>query len=312
MLAIGGAAAIALGVVQTTDTMAANTDSTTARASQIATQNFFPVLAPINPGYSTPGTCFGGNATLKWQAAAGTPTDQLWQIEEWGDSGTRLMWTSPLLGASTRERQTGLESGGGSTHEYRIYGVNASTNERSTGYVSVYFWKDNGRCGYSKGTAAEGPFNISTWQQTTSYTPADGEVVLNRQTSDRSKFNAPADAKVSESTAPEPPTEATEPSTAESTESSAPSSDPDAPSSSEVPKPPRTEESTPPSTEADKITFGIGLAGDKKALLIYRDGTQICDFPLTEGDTPSINGNTVSVTNGSTVKTVNPKTCTLS
>ncbi|GEE00132.1 hypothetical protein nbrc107696_05780 [Gordonia spumicola] len=308
LLAIGGAAAVAVGALSTTDTLAANNDAVSANTSQIASQNFFPVRAPVNPSYSTPGTCFGGNATLKWQAASGTPADQLWQIEEWGNSGTLLMWTSPNLVASTRERQTGMENNGGSTHEYRVYGVNATTNERSTGYVSIYFYRDGGRCNYSKGTATEGPVNITTWQETTDYTPFDSEEVINVQRSNRAAFEPPADASTSPSSTA--PTTSSKPSSTEAPSST--SSTPSAPSSE---APTSTEESKAPTTssaEADKITYGVGIAGTTKKLIIYKNGTEICDFDMAEGDTPSSNGNTVSVTNGSTVKTVNPKTCTLS
>lgn len=42
LLAVGGAAAIALGAVQTADTMAAGTDAANAEATQVASENFTP------------------------------------------------------------------------------------------------------------------------------------------------------------------------------------------------------------------------------------------------------------------------------
>lgn len=307
LLAIGGAAAVIVGgAIQTTDTLAANNDAVSANTSQIASQNFFPVYAPVNPGYSTPGTCFGGNATLSWQPAPGTPGDQKWQIEEWGDGGTNLMWTSGFLNAGDRSRQTGMESGGGSTHEYRIYGINATTSERSTGYSSVYFWRDNGRCGYSKGTSAEGPVNISTWQQTTSYTPFDAEEVTNRQTVNRSRFNAPADASTTpKSTAPSSTSETAEPSTSETAEPS---------TSSTKPSTPPTSESTETSTEKEpvKITGGV-VAGTESKFVVSQNGVETCRGDKDPTDVVNVGGNEVTLTTADgAVKKVDPDTCKVS
>ncbi|MEJ9078642.1 hypothetical protein WKY82_09500 [Gordonia malaquae] len=295
VLAIGGAAAVAIGAIQTTDTLAAENDTVNANTSQIASQNFFPVLAPINPDYSNTGWC-GGNPTLKWAAAAGTPADQKWVMEEWGDGGTNLMWTSNLL--TSTSRQTGMEGGGGGTHEYRIFGVNATTNERSTGYVSIYTWRNNGSCGRPEGTAKEGPVNITSWQQTTSYTPFDAEEVINPPSLNRSKFNAPSDTATAKSTAPssesadptasEPSTSVTTPSTSETTESSAPNA-------------------------PVKITAAAAAAGTASGFIVYHDGVEKCSGEKAETDIVSFGNNHVTLTTADgAVKNVDVNTCEVS
>lgn len=320
MLAMGGAAAVAVGIAATSDTLAANTDNVTARTSQIATQNFFPVVTATKPQYNNglAGGC--GGVDIWWEAGANTPSGQKYQIEEWGNSGTTLMWTGHN---STNTWYNGWNNsgGGGGTHEVRIFGVNATTNERSTGYISFYIFSNS--CGKGRVSDTQGQTAVTNWQETTNFTPADTEVV----TGFAAKVGAgdvlaqrSAKSVAEPSTSAAPSSEAPKPSVTESAESSAPSpstSESAESSASSAPSSTPSESTQPSVSEAAPtgvISYGVGIAGSNKGLIIYKDGVEICDFPMAAGDQPSSNSetNTVSVTNGGNVKTVKPETCTLS
>ncbi|QRY62025.1 hypothetical protein JVX90_16720 [Gordonia sp. PDNC005] len=288
LLAIGGAAAVAVGAFSTTDTLAAENDTVNANTSQIASQNFFPVLAPTNPSYSNTGWC-GGNPTLKWAASPNTPADQRWIMEEWSENGGSLMWTSAEL--TSTSRQTGMESGGGGTHVYRIYGLNNTTKERSTGYVSIYVWRNNGSCGRPEGTATEGRTAVTTWQETTSHTPFDAEEVINPPSLNRSKFNAPTDTQTPKSTAPSSESASVEPS---------------------APSEPSPTESSAPKAPV-KITAASAAAGAASGFIIYHDGVEKCSGPKAETDIVNFGNNHVTLTTADgAVKNVDVNTCEVS
>lgn len=57
------------------------------------------------------------------------------------------------------------------------------------------------------------------------------------------------------------------------------------------------------------VTIGISVRGDDRLLTVSRDGVEQCTAPLEPGDVPSVNGDTVALTNGGSVKTVDTTTC---
>ncbi len=310
MLAIGGAAAVAVGVVQTTDTLAANTDAVVADASQIATQNYFPTPLPSSISCSESGLAGFKKANVSWPSAGPGMT---YRVTLWNESLTSaskgpsyqtgtgwtlsvnydLSWNNYVLTVQTVNTESGT------TDANRIY---------SSGFRRITLGSNGQRNGTCQGGA--GVSANQTWEDQTAFTPSAPAQRGVDSLSRTAKLASPSSSTTTSEPAPSSQTSETPPQPSSSTtpsEAPAPSDQPGAPSTGSP------EPTTPPaSAEADKITFGVGVAGKAKALLVYRNGIEICDFELHEGDTPSINGNIVSVTNGGSVKTVNPKTCTLS
>ncbi|OYD66698.1 hypothetical protein [Rhodococcus sp. OK302] len=70
LIAIGGAAAIALGVAQATGTLAVSTDAVNSTGAQVATGNFFPTPLPASIDCDTSGTAnWDAKAKVTWPSA---------------------------------------------------------------------------------------------------------------------------------------------------------------------------------------------------------------------------------------------------
>lgn len=289
MLALGGAAAVVAGAFASTDTLAASTDSGTANVSQIASDNFFPTPVPTWMNCSTGGS----RANLSWENMG---PQYKYRIEQWKNNSS-FLWSQDQTGTSYAYNTGGT----GQSDRVRIRTINTVTNDVSDGYIS---WSVYSATIFATSCSAGFPQeNVTSWQQQSTWTPGAPQ---NRSAA--SGADKPVAAKAAPSSTPET---AEEPST-EPTPSAEPSETP-APSTTETPETPSTTPSpTEPAEDTSKVTIGIGVAGDEKVLIVSRDGEEVCHTTLEEGDQPSINGNTVTIQNGGTVKTVDTATCAVS
>lgn len=322
MLAFGGIAAVAIGTVATTDTLAASTDTATAQVPQIASENFFPAPLPAgNPSCSESGSAGFHKATVSWPSVGAGYKYRLtlWNeaatsVSSWGswyqtgtswtlDVNYNLAWANYTLTVQTVNVSSGQTD---------------TTRETSSGWVMHKVGSNNQRNATCQGGA--GRKANATWEDASTWSPASP---LARGKSTMGKV-LPLKAPQSTETSTVPSTSATssanpsaepEKGTETPSETAVPSTTTtEAPSTTETPttttnKAPATSEST---ADKAKITIGIGLAANEKVLLVYRDGEEVCHTPLAEGDQPSMNGGTVVIQNGDTVKKVNTTTCAVS
>lgn len=310
MLTLGGAAVMVGGAVAGTDTLAATTDSATAAVSQIATQNFFPtpLTASVTCTTNQPGTITTARAVISWDAVPGATGYRMELVRR--SNGT--VKSAEDVGAGTTSIG-GISDSGREGLYARVYTKNGDAI--SSGYrvsntgMSFKDWvSGRTQCEGSTGTNLPN----QEWEDQSEWTPAVAQALAKSGKAMANPFVPEAVEAADETEASEAPesTEAPEPS--ESTE-------PEAPAESTAP-----ESSTPPSSSSPapapststpaepKVTIGIGVSGSEKVLLISHDGEEVCYTPLGEGDEPSINGNTVVISNGNTVKTVNTDTCAVS
>lgn len=325
MLAVGGAAAIAFGAVQTADTMAADTDAASAKATQIASQNFFPAVAPTSPNYSSPsgGLCTPLKTDISWSAFTGTPAGQKYILEERKNSGTERVWTGSIDGtdvASTTMSYNGWTNSSGNslneTREIRVFAVNPTTNERSTGYISFYIYRNS--CGKYVVSDTEGRVNVTNWQDSTSWNPGTPEVVSESGTGP----NLFSRTNVEETKEAEKPTEeSAKPSETETAKPSEEPSETSKPSETETPdtSTPETTNPKPSTTEpsetetAPEITVSVGAAGAASGFTIYKDGVESCSNDKAPTDNVSVgNGEVTLTTADNAVKKVDPDTCKVS
>lgn len=305
LFAVGGAAAIALGVMQTADTMAAGTDAANAKATQIASQNFTPV--PVVTGISCSGAS-GSKATLSWTS----PGPEYWfRVERTGG------------GSSTWSGETSTSSYGGiplpysvgkTTYTVRVYTRYGQNGELSTGYAQwdIANWSGVTYC-TTNGGWNQGTHGVSDWQQATNWTPGV-----------QSRMSAPGPAPAPQLKEPTPPsttassTPSAEPSTPASStsETSAPSTSAPETSAPETSAPkttaPSTTESSTPAPEP-KITISVGAAGQATGFTVYKDGVESCNADKAPTDIVNVGGNQVTITtaDGAVLK-VDPNTCALS
>lgn len=305
LLAVGGAAAIALGAVQTADTMAAGTDAANAEATQVASENFTPV--PVVTGISCSGAA-GSKATLSWTS----PRPGLWfKVERTG--GGSSTWTGetsvPSYGSIPLPYSVGK-----TTYNVRVYTKYGQNGEVSTGYAQwdIANWSGVTYC-TTNGGWNQGTHGVSDWQETTNWTPG---------VQSRMPKQSPAPA----SPVNESPRESTPPSNTLTTPSEKPTAPSTEPSETETPETPETETSTPetstpkPSTPETsetetpaKITVSVGAAGQASGFTVYKDGVESCFADKAPSDNVSVgNGEVVLTTADGAVKKVDPDTCKVS
>lgn len=162
VLAFGGVAAIGLGIVNSVGTQAATQDAGTANVSQIATQNYYAVPVATNMNCSTSGTAgINRRANLSWTSAG---PGVKYSVEQWKDNSS-YKWSTTVTSPS----YSGFYSGYIGSDRVRIYSINISTNEKSTGYISASVYSPLGYDSYC--TSTFGQENVTSWQQQSTWTP---------------------------------------------------------------------------------------------------------------------------------------------
>ncbi|GAA3950909.1 hypothetical protein [Gordonia caeni] len=308
LLALGGAAAVVVsGAIATTDTLAASTDEANAQVSQIATQNFFPTPLPATITCSNSGVWGSRSANISWTSAGPGHSYRVNVMK-----GNTSRQEDYLEGTSIRIK-IGNVGDTLTTLWVQVRTLNAASSANpadrvaSSGFVRFPIYAGSIADTYCNGSADYSSPN-QTWENAGSWEPQSPQLLARR---------GPAGRALSPETTTAPsevPDESAEPLTT-STPSEPPAlAEPEAtdvpttPSSTEQPAPSSTE----PAEDDTEVTIGIGVAGDKKALIVSRDGEEVCHTPLEPGDQPSINGNTVVIQSGDTVKTVDTTTCAVS
>lgn len=303
LLAVGGAAAVVAGAVAGTDTLAASTDSVTADVSQIASENFFPTPLPAgNPSCKESGSLGFHKATVSWPSAG---PGYGYRLTLWNESRTSVEWSAWYQTGTYWEFSINYNlSWANYTVTIQTVNLASGASDAERLYSSGFFVHKVGSNAQRNATCQGGAGKVTnaSWEDSTEWTPSAPMLRGGRAQVGKTLPLEKAEPSTPSTTSPSPkPSETPEPSTPST------SATPSAPSTSAEPSTPST---TP--AEEPKVTFGIGVAGREKVLLLYRDSDETCHTPLVEGDEPSINGNTVVIQRGNTVKQVDPLTCALS
>ncbi|MGB3708270.1 hypothetical protein [Gordonia sp. (in: high G+C Gram-positive bacteria)] len=301
LLAIGGVVAIAGGALASTDTLAASTDAANANVSQIASENFFPTPLPgdISCKRVYDGLAVKTGANFSWPTVPGMK----YKVLVLRDNNPNSVRTS-FFTTDTSYRY--VASGAGSDR-VRVYSVNIASGSTdanravSSGFVSWSTYASSGSYTDCSSKFLDAP--NETWEDQSAWAPASrsrmGEKGVSGEPANApSKSPAPSSAPQSSaapsSEAPQP----SEPHGSEAPSSTAPSS-----------------ETTPPTTTTEapaKTTFGVRIEGTERSVVIYSDGNEVCSAPLEDGFSPSSDGTNVVVSDGNSVKKVDPSTCALS
>lgn len=310
-LALGGAAAVVVsGAIATTDTMAAATDEANAKVSQIATENFYPTPLPSgNPSCSRSGSLGFYRANVSWPSAG---QGYAYRLTLLNNAGTSVVW-NPWYQTGTSYTFAVNYDIAWADYTLTIQTVNlasGSANE-SRQHSSGWLTHKVGSNGQRNGTCVGGGGRKAnaTWEDSSDWTPSSSEAFGRSVAGKPGSIGAesPVTETQTESAAPSETVESADDTEQTATPSAEPSEE-TTPSTTEQPAPSSTE----PAEDDAEVTIGIGVAGDQKALIISRDGEQVCHTPLKPEDKPSINGNTVVIQSGDTVKTVDTTTCALS
>ncbi|WP_412475348.1 hypothetical protein ACK8HH_16275 [Gordonia sp. LUNF6] len=318
LLALGGVTAVALGVVQTTDTMAASTDASTAKVSQIATENFFPTPLPSSISCSESGSLGFHKANVSWPSAG---PGMSYRVTLWKDGMSGIERAPAYQTGTTWVLAVNYDLAWGN-YVLTVQTVNVASGTTdasrlvSSGYRKITVGSNaqrNGSCQGGAGVQAN-----ATWEDQSSFTPAAPAVDGASEFSRSRKLNSPAAASPSASST-DSPSASTTPENASPTSSTTAETEPSTPASSE---PSADDETGSPSSTSDpvaeakpaEVTIGVEAAAGKSTLILFHDGVEKCRAPLAEDDTPSVNSatNTVSITNGTTVKKVDTETCAVS
>ncbi|MGB3602566.1 MAG: hypothetical protein WBA38_03330 [Gordonia sp. (in: high G+C Gram-positive bacteria)] len=308
LFAIGGTAAIALGVMQTADTMAAGTDAANADASQIASQNFAPV--PIISGLACSGQTGTNKVELRWNNLG---PDFKYVVEVSSSSGGSAYKSSTVTSPNSGNLQINGGTFKGKVYSYaRVRTQNISTGEISEGFSEwfVLNWEATTYC-TGQSTGFNGNKDIADWQQQADWNPGTPA----HRTSNGASRTAPpgsSDAASPSTPSPSSSTPSAAPSeTPSSTPPSAPSTPSSAPSTPSSEAPATTEPSTP--APEPKITVSVGVAGEAAGFTIYKDGVESCSADKAPSDKVNVGGNEVTITTADgAVKKVNPDTCAVS
>ncbi|EGD54977.1 hypothetical protein SCNU_10616 [Gordonia neofelifaecis NRRL B-59395] len=301
---IGGAAAVVVGAVQTTDTLAATNDAVSANTSQIASENFFPTPLPSSISCSESGTPGFRSANVSWPSAGPGMkyrvvlwTNNMAGVERGAAYQTGTSWTLSVnyniaWGNYVLTVET-MNIASGDTDQTRLY---------SSGYRRITVGSNGQRNGTCEGGA--GVKANATWEDQAAWTPAQqqtfGRSVLSKQTTPTTESNATTSASPSPTA-----TETPKPSESET----------ETPSSSEIPTPSETETSTPESSAATEpvITVAAAAAGEESGFIVYHDGVEKCSAPKANDDVVTVGNNEVTLTTkDGAVKTVDVNTCKVS
>lgn len=171
IVAIAGVAAVGLGIANSVGTQAATQDAVTANGSQIATQNFYPVPVAPSIACSTSGAGGSNRITLTWGSAG---PNVKYSVEEYLNNTGSPYYTTTTTGTSFGpwhdQSVSGPFSGWGQTVRMRVYSINTTTNEKSTGYISYSAYEYSYYSTYCSG-AAYPQENVTDWQQQGAWTP---------------------------------------------------------------------------------------------------------------------------------------------
>ncbi len=331
MFAIAGTAVMAgVGLVQTTDTMAATTDAAKAVVPQIASQNFFPTPLPASISCSNSGTAGFRSANLSWpHATSDNGTVLYYRIRVVRDNNNNDLWKEYNQSGNTLKINVGNTA---RSYRVRVYVVSSPSGTTdanrvvSSGYVSHAIYNATVADTYCSGSQYLDAPNF-TWENTSSFTPASppvvDESVPNNDpafvTENLSMRTPPGQLPVVEGAGDEATDgqgeaekDGTDTTPATSSETPTPS-----PSESEKPSTPKENDSTDSGgseANAPVVKGGIGmdLTTGEKALLVTVGGAQKCAMPLEDGDEALVGSNQVGVKNSKTgvIKTVDVDTCT--
>lgn len=305
-LALGGVIATIVGVSATTDTMAASTDSSTATASQIATQNFFPTpLAASLTCSTTPHGAFEitkRRVTYSWPAIAGVTGYRLEIINR--SDGASVLQTYDYNQSTTTS---------GEVSDSSRKGIYARLRTLNNGAVSSGYTVSNSGASFkdyvSGRTECEGTTGTNlanqTWENQAGWTPSSPAV--NGRASRVLSPRGDSEGETTTSTEPSA-TPSKTPSTSDATSTPSTSSAPSSTASTST-----APSSAPPksSIPEEPVLAGVTVDGAKRTLVLTRGDRKLCTIDLAEGDSYSFNGNNLSITNGDAVKRIDPATCTV-
>ncbi|MCD2106661.1 hypothetical protein O4214_15845 [Rhodococcus erythropolis] len=294
LIAIGGAAAMAFGLAQTTGTMANPTDAVNSTGAQVATGNFYPTPLTASIGCSTSGSVTSQRGNPYWSAVPGATGYKVELMNRSNNTvkdtktftSTQLQWSS----VSDSDR-TGLY--------IRVYTINGPMT--SSGYTTGagMSFKDwvSGR------TACEGSSSTSkpnqVWENTNTWDPTtpapNGSNPLSRMQAEAMVPNEPDALEANTTQAPSTSetvksTTSTEPtSTTETTTTTAPSTTTPAPTTPETTSPETTPSADPKPVLTDTVESG-GLtggwtAGGNKVAVVDADGNELASGRVESGST---------------------------
>jgi len=312
LLAVGGAAAIALGAVQTADTMAASTDSANAEATQIATENYFPTPLPSGQlACSSPKPVLEG-ANLSWASAGPGMSYKVTAMD-----GSSIK-EGPFYQTDTSRTFKWNYKGSG-TYHIVVQVVNAASGSgagavTSSGELRHAIYHDN--LNTTKCTGSPWRNENDSWENQRAWTPATAfrEGRMGIPTPGSPELSE--DAAQPSTTTPQPSESADPtPSTPEPSGTEPSASAPSTPETS-TPETSTTKPSTPESSETEtpaKITVSVGAAGEASGFTVYKDGVESCFADKAPTDNVSVgNGEVVLTTADGAVKKVDPDTCKVS
>ncbi|MGB3696945.1 MAG: hypothetical protein WBA05_05880 [Gordonia sp. (in: high G+C Gram-positive bacteria)] len=321
LLTVGGATAlVAAGIVQTTGTMAAPTDGVSASVSKIASQNFFPTKLTSSVTCSTSGgTLTQKRANISWSAVAGA-------------TGYRLEIVRRSDGAVRQSYDVTGTSYNGISDSSRDGGLYARVRTMNSGAISSGYTVSNTGMSFkdwvSGRTECEGSTGTNlanqSWEDSSDWEPASIQMfgraapqprMLMSDSGAPTSVAPPTEASPSSSAAPSssekpsssasPESGTSSPSASESPSSSAAASPSESPSAS-------TEAPAPTAEAKPDIKIAVKVTGTDRELIITVDGKEKCTLPLAAGDAPTVGSDSVTITNGDSLKTVDLDTCTAS
>ncbi len=300
LIAIGGAAAMAFGLAQTTGTLANPTDAVNSTGAQVATGNFYPTpltSGPISCWYEAPwyDTITGRRVSISWPPVAGATGYKVVFVRK---SDPNYVVRVDNLSAS-QTSISGITHGDRNVMYARVHTVNGSVI--SSGYkTSVEITHKDLTSNRTECQGGTGPElanqaweNVSTWNPTT---PApNGANPLSRMQAEAMVPNEPDALETTTTQAPSTsetvdPTTSTEPtSTTEATTTTAPSTTTPAPTTPETTSPETTPSADPKPVLTDTVESG-GLtggwtAGGNKVAVVDADGNELASGRVESGST---------------------------
>ncbi|AGT94501.1 hypothetical protein RERY_48970 [Rhodococcus erythropolis] len=294
LIAIGGAAAMAFGLAQTTGTLANSTDAVNSTGAQVATGNFYPTPLTASIGCSTSGSVTSQRGNPYWSAVPGATG---YKVELMNRSNNTVKDTK--IFTSTQLQWSGVSDSDRTGLYIRVYTINGPMT--SSGYTTGagMSFKDwvSGRTACEGSSSTSKPNqaweNVSTWDPST---PApNGANPLSRMQAEAMVPNEPDALETTTTQAPSTsetvdPTTSTEPtSTTEATTTTAPSTTTPAPTTPETTSPETTPSADPKPVLTDTVESG-GLtggwtAGGNKVAVVDADGNELASGRVESGST---------------------------
>ncbi|MDI9917167.1 hypothetical protein [Rhodococcus sp. IEGM 1379] len=316
LIAIGGAAAMALGVAQATGTMANPADAVNSTGAQVATGNFYPTPLPSTASCGNSGTAGFRSATISWPSAGAGMKYRVVVVR----NNNEIMSDTFETGLNkkfnfSRTAQTFIA---------RVYTVNIAsgatdaTRKTSSGWIGQGIYTSTTSDTYCSGGLSNWAVN-ELWEDTNIWDPTtpapNGQSPLSRSQPpteedaigvDKSTSQAPSTSETAEpTTSTEPTSTTTTPGTTTPGTTTPDATTPDATTPDATTSPETTPTEAPKlvltdTVESGGLTAGWTVGGNKVAV-VDADGNELASGRVEAGSTLHWNNGQLWIVGGAQV-----------